>query len=92
MWSHDLTVKQVWAWLFAPDGRVMVLLDPHTGVAILPGVGELGPLLKAVGKAVPAWTAGCPGSSPPWLEQKWALTDIAPARPDPATGLPPGPP
>ncbi|MFE1476641.1 NUDIX domain-containing protein [Streptomyces cyaneofuscatus] len=34
---HDLTVKQVWAWLFAPDGRVLVLLDPRTGVAVLPG-------------------------------------------------------
>ncbi|MGA5442322.1 NUDIX domain-containing protein [Streptomyces griseoincarnatus] len=34
---HDLTVTQVWAWLFAPDGRVLVLLEPDTGVAILPG-------------------------------------------------------
>jgi 8-oxo-dGTP pyrophosphatase MutT (NUDIX family) len=34
---HDLTVTQVWGWLFAPDGRVLVLLEPDTAVVILPG-------------------------------------------------------
>ncbi|MEU1232345.1 NUDIX hydrolase [Streptomyces sp. NPDC005828] len=33
----DLTVRQSWAWAFAPDGRVLVLLEPDTGAACLPG-------------------------------------------------------
>lgn len=33
----DLTVRQSWVWAFAPDGRVLVLLDPDTGAACLPG-------------------------------------------------------
>ncbi|PCG87199.1 NUDIX hydrolase [Streptomyces sp. WZ.A104] len=32
-----LTVRQSWAWAFAPDGRVLVLLEPDTGAACLPG-------------------------------------------------------
>ncbi|MFJ5833670.1 NUDIX hydrolase [Streptomyces sp. NPDC093089] len=32
-----LDVRQSWGWLFAPDGRVLVLLDPETGAACLPG-------------------------------------------------------
>ncbi|MFE3643648.1 NUDIX domain-containing protein [Streptomyces sp. NPDC059169] len=32
-----LTVRQSWAWTFAPDGRVLVLLEPDTGAACLPG-------------------------------------------------------
>ncbi|OIJ86456.1 NUDIX hydrolase [Streptomyces colonosanans] len=32
-----LTVRQSWGWLFAPDGRVLVLLEPDTGAACLPG-------------------------------------------------------
>lgn len=32
-----LAVRQSWAWAFAPDGRVLVLLEPDTGAACLPG-------------------------------------------------------
>ncbi|GGZ25649.1 hypothetical protein GCM10010300_81310 [Streptomyces olivaceoviridis] len=33
----DLPVRQSWVWAFAPDGRVLVLLEPDTGAAVLPG-------------------------------------------------------
>ncbi|MFD7861349.1 NUDIX domain-containing protein [Streptomyces sp. NPDC059783] len=41
-WHHGpapqgLTIIQVLAWQFAPDGRVLVLIDPRTGTAVLPG-------------------------------------------------------
>ncbi|MCX4985348.1 NUDIX hydrolase [Streptomyces sp. NBC_00572] len=32
-----LVVRQSWVWAFAPDGRVLVLLEPDTGAACLPG-------------------------------------------------------
>ncbi|MER5634584.1 NUDIX hydrolase [Streptomyces nitrosporeus] len=32
-----LSVVQVWGWLLGPDGRVLVLLEPDTGAALLPG-------------------------------------------------------
>ncbi|MER5985740.1 NUDIX hydrolase [Streptomyces sp. NPDC001787] len=32
-----IPVRQSWGWLFAPDGRVLVLLDPANGAACLPG-------------------------------------------------------
>ncbi|MEV8454106.1 NUDIX hydrolase [Streptomyces sp. NPDC052095] len=35
--AHGQPVAQVRGWLFAPDGRVLVLLDPGTGAARLPG-------------------------------------------------------
>ncbi|MGW4160025.1 NUDIX domain-containing protein [Streptomyces sp. SS162] len=34
---EDLTVRQSCAWAFAPDGRVLVLLDSDSGAACLPG-------------------------------------------------------
>ncbi|MFJ1616264.1 NUDIX domain-containing protein [Streptomyces sp. NPDC088251] len=34
---HERAVTQVQGWLFAPDGRVLVLLEPETGTACLPG-------------------------------------------------------
>ncbi|MEU0022324.1 NUDIX domain-containing protein [Streptomyces rochei] len=34
---EQLSVVQVWGWLLAPDGRVLVLLEPDTGAALLPG-------------------------------------------------------
>ncbi|MER5961484.1 NUDIX hydrolase [Streptomyces sp. NPDC002057] len=34
---RELTVRQSWVWAFAPDGRVLVLLEPDTGAARLPG-------------------------------------------------------
>ncbi|MFE9476207.1 NUDIX domain-containing protein [Streptomyces griseofuscus] len=33
----NLPVRQSWVWAFAPDGRVLVLLGPDTGGAVLPG-------------------------------------------------------
>ncbi|TRV80931.1 NUDIX domain-containing protein [Streptomyces sp. 130] len=35
--AAGLPVRQSWGWLFAPDGRVLVLLDPANGAACLPG-------------------------------------------------------
>ncbi|GAA1948350.1 hypothetical protein [Kitasatospora viridis] len=32
-----LPVKQSWGWLFAPDGRVLTLVNPKDGVVSLPG-------------------------------------------------------
>ncbi|MEU2251382.1 NUDIX hydrolase [Streptomyces sp. NPDC019224] len=32
-----LPVRQSWGWIFAPDGRILVLLDPANGAACLPG-------------------------------------------------------
>ncbi|WP_405010719.1 hypothetical protein [Kitasatospora sp. NBC_01539] len=37
-----LPVKQSWGWLFAPDGRVLTLVNPRDGVVSLPG-GSLEP-------------------------------------------------
>jgi 8-oxo-dGTP pyrophosphatase MutT (NUDIX family) len=34
---EQLSVVQVWGWLLGPDGRVLVLLEPDTGTALLPG-------------------------------------------------------
>ncbi|MFB8034027.1 NUDIX domain-containing protein [Streptomyces sp. NPDC056004] len=34
---HERTVTKVQGWLFAPDGRILVLLEPETGTAHLPG-------------------------------------------------------
>lgn len=32
-----LTVRQSWVWAFAPDGRILLLLEPETGAPCLPG-------------------------------------------------------
>ncbi|WP_405362327.1 hypothetical protein OG535_31490 [Kitasatospora sp. NBC_00085] len=37
-----LPVKQSWGWLFAPDGRVLTLVNPRDGIVSLPG-GSLEP-------------------------------------------------
>ncbi|MER5349822.1 hypothetical protein ABT093_05765 [Kitasatospora sp. NPDC002551] len=37
-----LAVKQSWGWLFAPDGRVLTLVNPKDGIVSLPG-GSLEP-------------------------------------------------
>ncbi|OKJ16245.1 hypothetical protein AMK19_07075 [Kitasatospora sp. CB01950] len=34
---EGLPVKQSWGWLFAPDGRVLTLVNPRDGVVGLPG-------------------------------------------------------
>jgi 8-oxo-dGTP pyrophosphatase MutT (NUDIX family) len=39
---EGLVVKQSWGWLFAPDGRVLTLVNPRDGIVSLPG-GSLEP-------------------------------------------------
>ncbi|MFS0691835.1 NUDIX hydrolase [Streptomyces nitrosporeus] len=34
---EQLSVVQAWGWLLGPDGRALVLLEPDTGAACLPG-------------------------------------------------------
>ncbi|MBK3642347.1 MULTISPECIES: NUDIX hydrolase [unclassified Streptomyces] len=99
---HDLAVTQVWAWCFAPDGRVLVLLEPHTGVAILPGgtpeeqdQGDPVATLRREVKEEATARIGCPlllghVTDPSvrrgYLRYAAALTNVGPAQPDPATG------
>ncbi|MFB6980288.1 NUDIX hydrolase [Streptomyces scopuliridis] len=99
---HDLTVTQVWAWLFAPDGRVLVLLDPHTGVAILPGgtpeeqdQGDPVCTLRREAEEGAAARFGSPlllghvtdpAARRGYLRYAAALIGVDPARPDPTTG------
>ncbi|QNA72060.1 NUDIX hydrolase [Streptomyces sp. So13.3] len=99
---HDLTVTQVWAWLFAPDGRVLVLLDPHTGVAILPGgtpeeQDQDDPVSTLRREAEEEASARFgsplllghvtdPAARRGYLRYAAALIGVDPARPDPATG------
>ncbi|MFI9209337.1 NUDIX domain-containing protein [Streptomyces sp. NPDC053253] len=33
----ETPIRQSWVWAFAPDGRILLLLDPDTGAACLPG-------------------------------------------------------
>lgn len=99
---HDLTVTQVWAWLFAPDGRVLVLIEPHTGVAVLPGgkpeerdhdvpVTTLRRETEeeAAARIINPLLLGHvtdPVTQRGYLRYAAALTEIGPAEPDPATG------
>ncbi|WP_329307594.1 NUDIX hydrolase [Streptomyces sp. NBC_01260] len=99
---QGLTVNQVWAWLFAPDGRVLVLLEPDTGVATLPGgtpeEQDQGDLVSTLRREVDEEAAARLGAplllghvtDPPaqrgYLRYAAALTEIGPARPDPVTG------
>uniref|UniRef100_A0AAU2W113 NUDIX hydrolase n=1 Tax=Streptomyces sp. NBC_00008 TaxID=2903610 RepID=A0AAU2W113_9ACTN len=99
---RDLPVRQVWAWLFAPDGRVLVLLDPSTGVARLPGGspeerdhGEAVATLRREAEEEAVARFGAPLllghlTDPPaqhgYLRYAAALTEVGPAGPDPATG------
>ncbi|MET9932384.1 MULTISPECIES: NUDIX hydrolase [unclassified Streptomyces] len=52
-----LPVHRSRGWLFAPDGRVLVLLDPGTGAARLPG-GAPGPADRDAPWAAPVREAG----------------------------------
>ncbi|MFI6687975.1 NUDIX hydrolase [Streptomyces sp. NPDC050485] len=99
---HNLTVTQVWAWLFAPDGRVLVLLEPHTGLAILPGgtpekqdQGDFVATLRREAQEEAATRIGSPlllghvtdpAARRGYLRYAAALADVGPAQPDPATG------
>ncbi|MFI5822792.1 NUDIX hydrolase [Streptomyces rishiriensis] len=99
---HDLTVTQVWGWLFAPDGRVLVLLEPDTAVAILPGgtpeeqdQGDPVATLRreteeeAAARIINPLLLGHvtdPAAQRGYLRYAAALTEVGPAQPDPATG------
>ncbi|MFJ8754925.1 NUDIX domain-containing protein [Streptomyces sp. NPDC102441] len=99
---QELTVAQVWAWLFAPDGRVLILLDPDTGSALLPGgkpeeqdQGDPVSTLRREAEEEAAARFGSPlllghVTDPPgrraYLRHAATLTGVGPARPDPATG------
>ncbi|WP_327348889.1 NUDIX domain-containing protein [Streptomyces europaeiscabiei] len=99
---HDLTVTQVWAWLFASDGRLLVPLEPHTGAAILPGgtpekqdQGDPVATLRREAEEEAAARFGSPQllghvTDPAvqrgYLRYAAALTDVGPIRPYPATG------
>lgn len=99
---QDLAVNQVWGWLFAPDGRVLVLLEPGTGVATLPGGspeeqdrGDAVSTLRREAEEEAAATFGAPvllgyvnAPSAPrgYLRYAAALAEVGPERPDPASG------
>ncbi|MEV8039054.1 NUDIX hydrolase, partial [Streptomyces sp. NPDC086182] len=99
---HDFTVTQAWGWLFAPDGRVLVLLEPDTAVAILPGGtpeeqdhdDPVATLRRETEEEAAARITNPlllghvtdPAAQRGYLRYAAALTEIGPARPDPATG------
>lgn len=95
-------LAQVWAWAFAPDGRILVLLDPETGTAVLPGgkpesrdQGDPASTLRREADEEAAARLGTtllighvaePLHPRIHLRYAAALTGIGPNRPDPATG------
>lgn len=99
---EHLPVHQVWGWLFAPDGRVLVLLEPDTGAACLPGgTPELqdrdDPLLTLrretreeaaaeIGEPLAIGHLSAPDETCSRLRYAAALTHLGPAPVDPATG------
>ncbi|MFI1060423.1 NUDIX domain-containing protein [Streptomyces spororaveus] len=99
---EGLTVRQSWAWTFAPDGRVLVLLEPDTGAACLPG-GTPEPadhadpettLIREAREEAAAELAGTrylgylsdPDEPCARVRYAAALTSLGPAPVDPATG------
>ncbi|WP_406186237.1 NUDIX domain-containing protein [Streptomyces sp. NBC_01006] len=99
---EGLTVRQSWAWAFAPDGRVLVLLEPDTGAACLPG-GTPEPadhadpettLIREAREEAAAELAGTrylgylsdPDEPCARVRYAAALTSLGPAPVDPATG------
>ncbi|RST18509.1 NUDIX hydrolase [Streptomyces sp. WAC05374] len=99
---NGLTVRQSWVWAFAPDGRVLVLLEPDTGAACLPG-GTPEPadradpentLLREAREEAAAELAGTrylgylsdPGEPCARVRYAAALASLGPASVDPATG------
>lgn len=96
----ELSVAQAWGWAFAPDGRVLVLLDPDTGTAVLPGGkpeaqdqgGPASTLLREADEEAAARLGTPlllghvtdPAGSRAYLRYAATLNGIGPARPDPA--------
>ncbi|WP_370409344.1 NUDIX domain-containing protein [Streptomyces fradiae] len=97
-----LAVRESWGWLFAPDGRVLVLLDSATGAARLPGGtagaaddgDPVGVLVRAVaeeagaefGDLVMLGHLTAPGERVARVRYAAALTELGPAQPHPVTG------
>ncbi|MGW4701618.1 NUDIX hydrolase [Streptomyces sp. NPDC004285] len=99
---QGLGVYQAWGWLLAPDGRVLVLLDPDTGAACLPGgtpePRDGGDFVATLRREVHE-EASCSFGEPVFLghlsdpdepcarvRYAAALTGVGPAGADPATG------
>ncbi|MER8041768.1 NUDIX hydrolase [Streptomyces sp. NPDC094032] len=99
-----LTVRQSWGWLFDAVGRVLVLLDPGTGAACLPGGtpephdgGDWVATLRreadeeaAARFGEPVFLGHLTDPDRPIARVRYAaaLTHIGPSRPDPVTGHP----
>ncbi|MFF9352055.1 NUDIX domain-containing protein [Streptomyces sp. NPDC014734] len=99
---RGMPVVQSWGWLFAPDGRVLVLLGPGTGSACLPGGtpepqdgGNVVATLRreadeeaAAHHGEPLFIGHLPDTDRARARVRLAaaLTHVGPVRPDPATG------
>ncbi|MFE2562077.1 NUDIX domain-containing protein [Streptomyces sp. NPDC059352] len=97
-----LVVRQSWGWLFAPDGRVLLLLEPGTGAACLPGgtpePHDRGDALATLrresreeadagfGEPVFLGYLSEPGEACARVRYAAVLTGVAPVQADPATG------
>ncbi|MEV4428967.1 NUDIX hydrolase [Streptomyces sp. NPDC049602] len=100
----NLPVRQSWGWLLAPDGRVLVVLDPDTGGACLPGgtpepedEGDAVATLRrevreeaAAAFGEPVYLGYLSDPGPPCARVRYAavLTSVGPAGVDPAIGRP----
>ncbi|MFE5591018.1 NUDIX domain-containing protein [Streptomyces sp. NPDC056549] len=98
----ELRVCQAWGWLLAPDGRVLVLLEPDTGAACLPGgtpePQDGGDFVATLRREVheeafssfgePEFLGYLSDPEEPCARVRYtaALTGIGPAGVDPATG------
>ncbi|MFD7323934.1 NUDIX domain-containing protein [Streptomyces sp. NPDC059875] len=99
---EGLTVRQSWVWTIAPDGRVLVLLDPDSGAACLPGgtpepADHADPETTLIREAREEAAADLTGTrylgylsdaDEPCARVRYAaaLTSLGPAPADPATG------
>ncbi|WNI20812.1 NUDIX hydrolase [Streptomyces sp. ITFR-16] len=97
-----LAVRQSWGWLFAPDGRVLVLLGPDTGSACLPGGtpepedggDPVATLIReadeeaaaTLGEPIRLGYLSDPGEPCARLRYAAPLRALGPSRTDPATG------
>ncbi|MFD3612118.1 NUDIX domain-containing protein [Streptomyces atroolivaceus] len=99
---EQLSVVQVWGWLLGPDGRVLVLLQPDTGAALLPGgapeLPDCGDPLVTLRREVseeaaaefgePLFLGHLCDPDKPYARLRYAapLTRLGPPSADPATG------
>ncbi|MFI2780158.1 NUDIX hydrolase [Streptomyces sp. ALB3] len=99
---EQLSVVQVWGWLLGPDGRALVLLEPDTGAALLPGgspeLPDRGDPLVTLRREVreeaaaecgePLFLGHLCDPDKPYARLRYAapLTRLGPPSVDPATG------